>query len=632
VKPAGIDVIVPCYNYGGYLRRCTASVLQETRLPIRVLIIDDASTDGSAAEALKIAAEDSRVQVIRHSANQGHIATYNEGIAWVEAAYMLLLSADDMVAPGALARAATLMETNPGIAFVYGGAVRFSDENELARVSDAVPDKDDHKATVTGGVDFIRGICADPRNPVETATAVVRSAVQKRVGGYNSAFPHAGDLEMWLRCAAHGDVGMIGVVQGFVRLHDGNMRRAYVGAGDYRQRRETFRHFFDSHKGALADAERLKQQAFSSLAREILQEASNSLDNGRPHAWLIELAREICPAVRPTWPYWKVAIKGALAPRRASGPRNRPQETALASRESTTAAEGDVLISLIVSTRDRAGFLAPCLQSLRDIVTTRAWEIVIVDNGSVDDTWAILTDFAQQSHLRVTLVREPAPGLSRARNAGVRAASGGLFCFTDDDCYPSTDFIDAIAQAFEDDDLGFLGGRVLLHDPEDAPVCITDRTSHAVFPRGTFITTGEIQGACMAFRRAVFEDVGLFDTAFGAGGPLKGAEDCEMVVRASFAGWNGAFFTEPVIYHHHRRRADGASQITSSYDYSRGAFFAKLILRYPRRVGGLLRQWYWDTPVFARPTRRTFVKLWRELRGACRYALAYSWSSRAPSI
>jgi glycosyltransferase involved in cell wall biosynthesis len=286
-----------------------------------------------------------------------------------------------------------------------------------------------------------------------------------------------------------------------------------------------------------------------------------------------------------------------------------------------------VQISLIICTRNRGKLLGPCLASLQDIATSHPWELIIVDNGSSDETWAVLTDFAERTKAR--LLREPSPGLARARNTGVRAASGKILCFTDDDCYPQPDFIDAVAKVFAENDIGYMGGQVLLHDPEDEPVCITSRTCRALFPSGDFITTGDVQGACMAFRREVFDDVGLFDTAFGAGGPLEGAEDCEMVARASFAGWNGGFFIEPIVHHHHRRRADGAAKIARSYDYSRGAFFAKLLLKHPDHRALVLKNWFWDTPIFWRPSRRAGIKFWRELRGASRYAVAYS---RSPDV
>lgn len=309
MNPASIDVIVPCYNYGRYLRQCTQSVLQETRFPIRVLIIDDASTDGSAEEARKIAAGDSRVAVITHRSNQGHIATYNEGIAWAQAAYMLLLSADDMVAPGALARAVTLMEANPYIAFAYGRAIRFSKEEELNEPRASIDSSD---VAVHCGMEFIRRICSRPDNPVETATAVVRGAIQKKIGGYCPQLPHSGDLEMWLRCAAHGDVAEIGAIQGYSRMHGANMRDAYYGPQvlrDYKQRQEAFSYFFNNHAGHIADADQLRRRAFSSLANQLVWEASCAIDHHRPHATLIELAREVWPDVRRTRPYLKMSIK-----------------------------------------------------------------------------------------------------------------------------------------------------------------------------------------------------------------------------------------------------------------------------------------------------------------------------------
>jgi glycosyltransferase involved in cell wall biosynthesis len=304
---AGIDVVIPCYNYGRFLNDSVSSVLRVSRLPVRVLIIDDASTDGSAIQARKIADTDSRVQVIEHRLNRGHIATYNEGIEWAKAAYMLLLSADDIVAPGALERAVTLMEHNPQIAFVYGGFIKFSGVDKLqVSYGDLTPE-----AKIWNGLDFVRHICAHPSNPVETATAVVRTTVQKHVGGYRPEFPHAGDLEMWLRCASHGDVGVIDAVQAFVRLHEKNMRKTYTGATDYKQRYQTFDHFLCSHAAIIGDAERLRRQAFRGLADEVLWGASQAIDEGRPSGWMVRLAREFWPGIWRTLPYWKVAIKSA---------------------------------------------------------------------------------------------------------------------------------------------------------------------------------------------------------------------------------------------------------------------------------------------------------------------------------
>ena len=104
-----IDVIVPCYNYGRFLRACIGSVLGqlgcEMRLLISLMTLPLMTPRQSRGRSLQ---KDQRVQVLAHEKNCGHIATYNEGIEWLSADYTLLLSSDDMGGPRgvrALARA-----------------------------------------------------------------------------------------------------------------------------------------------------------------------------------------------------------------------------------------------------------------------------------------------------------------------------------------------------------------------------------------------------------------------------------------------------------------------------------------------------------------------------------------------
>src|SRR5579875_4019698 len=75
-----VTVLVPCYNYGRYLEICVGSVLAQQGVAVDVLIIDDASSDNTAEIADRLAASDTRVRVIHHLENRGHIETYNEGI------------------------------------------------------------------------------------------------------------------------------------------------------------------------------------------------------------------------------------------------------------------------------------------------------------------------------------------------------------------------------------------------------------------------------------------------------------------------------------------------------------------------------------------------------------------------
>ena len=87
---ARVDVIVPCYNYGHFLEGCVESALRQEGVDVRVLIIDDASPDDTEVVGRRLAERDPRVTYRRHAVNQGHIATYNEGLLeWADGDYAL---------------------------------------------------------------------------------------------------------------------------------------------------------------------------------------------------------------------------------------------------------------------------------------------------------------------------------------------------------------------------------------------------------------------------------------------------------------------------------------------------------------------------------------------------------------
>src|SRR5688500_9202830 len=119
-----VDVIVPCYNYGSMLAACVQSVLAQESVEVRVIVMDDASRDETEAVGRPLAA-DPRVVFRRHALNQGHIATYNEALKMVVADYCMVLSADDLLTAGALARATRLMQSNPQVGLVYGRDIPF---------------------------------------------------------------------------------------------------------------------------------------------------------------------------------------------------------------------------------------------------------------------------------------------------------------------------------------------------------------------------------------------------------------------------------------------------------------------------------------------------------------------------
>jgi GT2 family glycosyltransferase len=261
-----VSVVVPCHNYGRFLPACVSSILAQTGVDVDVLIVDDRSTDGSADAADALAASDSRVRVHRNERNLGHIATYNVGFARVTGEYLMLLSADDMLTPGALARAVALLDAYPSVGFAYGWAVPFSD-GELPK-SRTVP----RCWSVWKGSDWVTDRCRRGCNVILSSDAVVRRSVLEQVGGYREDVPHMGDFEWWMRAALVSDVGMVcGVDQLYYRLHGTNMSRttyasSLVNLGE-------LRNAFDT---ALDGARHspMRDLAHRKLAREALRVAT----------------------------------------------------------------------------------------------------------------------------------------------------------------------------------------------------------------------------------------------------------------------------------------------------------------------------------------------------------------------
>jgi glycosyltransferase involved in cell wall biosynthesis len=242
---SSFDVVVPCYNYGRYLKHCVNSVLSQRGVNVRVLILDDASPDDTSAVAKQLAAADGRVYHARNEINLGLIRTANKGVMdWAMADYVVLLSADDALSQGSLVRAARLMEAKLDVVLTYGMALMMHDDGP----EPGTADPHDPPIAVVPGKDFLRRIC-EHGNAVPTPCAVMRTSVQHRIGGYNPLFKHTSDVDMWLRAAAVGTVGVVNAVQGFYRWHSSNMSAGYQRrpVGDRAEVLATCEEFFKDH-------------------------------------------------------------------------------------------------------------------------------------------------------------------------------------------------------------------------------------------------------------------------------------------------------------------------------------------------------------------------------------------------
>jgi len=255
-----------------------------------------------------------------------------------------------------------------------------------------------------------------------------------------------------------------------------------------------------------------------------------------------------------------------------------------------------------------------------------------VDNGSTDHTSVVAQEFAGCAPASVKLAIEPRPGLGRARNTGWRLASGEIIAFTDDDCYVAEDYVDAVAAVFADlPRIGFAGGRILLHDPSDYPLSISEAPEPRRYRPNSLLVPGEIHGANMIFRRATLEAIDGFDDRLGAGTRFC-PEDVDALARASFAGWEGVYDPRPTVRHHHGRKAKDIPALTRTYAIGRGAYWMKFALR-PDTRRRVLQHCRWH--VMKKYRDRQYRPLLKyELVGALWYflhRLGWSFQSRLPT-
>src|SRR4051794_35573556 len=212
-----------------------------------------------------------------------------------------------------------------------------------------------------------------------------------------------------------------------------------------------------------------------------------------------------------------------------------------------------ITISLVIASRNRAPQLNRCLSHIRELRTSASWELIVVDNGSIDNTPEMLRKFERSASLSVTVVTEPVPGLGRARNRGWQMAKGEIIAFTDDDCFALPNFLDRAVEVFADPRIGYCGGRIELYDKSDDPIATLRYSEPQIFPPYSYMPAGTIQGANMIFRKRTLEDIGGFDDRLGAGTPFP-CEDIDACARASFAGWWGGYAPGPTVLHAHGRK------------------------------------------------------------------------------
>src|SRR4051812_42192904 len=217
-------------------------------------------------------------------------------------------------------------------------------------------------------------------------------------------------------------------------------------------------------------------------------------------------------------------------------------------------------VSIIVCTANRANELRQTLASLAAVRRPGTVELLVVDNRSVDDTRVVVEDAAKSSPFPIRYFYEPREGKYAALNTGIRASTGRLIAATDDDARFEVDWLERAVDGLSRYGCEFVGGRVRPVWGGSKPAWLVEHNGlHtkviALLDHGDQVREfgrgiSWPLGVNVAYRRDVFERVGLFDNRLGRkAGTLRNQAQREWHLRARAAGARGFYLPDMLVHH-----------------------------------------------------------------------------------
>ncbi|RPI27556.1 MAG: glycosyltransferase [Acidobacteria bacterium] len=229
-------------------------------------------------------------------------------------------------------------------------------------------------------------------------------------------------------------------------------------------------------------------------------------------------------------------------------------------------------ISVVVCSYNGSRTLHECCQGLRSLDYPDL-EVIVVNDGSTDQTAAI----AEEHSFRV--IRTENEGLSRARNTGLRAATGEIIAYLDDDTVPDPQWLNHLAIAFRKSNHAGIGGPNLTPAGDSRIAeCISNAPGNPIHVLLSDHEAEHIPGCNMAFRKAALEAIGGFDPQFRIAG-----DDVDVCWRLLQNGQTLGFSAGAVVWHHRRNSVKAFWRQQVNY----GKAEAMLEMKWPEKYNSL---------------------------------------------
>jgi len=199
-------------------------------------------------------------------------------------------------------------------------------------------------------------------------------------------------------------------------------------------------------------------------------------------------------------------------------------------------------ISIVIPTFNGASRIGDCLDALLKQTAGRDVEILVVNDGSTDDTAEVVGGYSG-----VRLITQRNAGPAAARNRGALEARGTFLLFTDDDCVPMPDWLDSMIKPFDDPEVVGARGIYRTQQKRLAARFVQIEYEDRYRLMADLDCIDFIDTYSAAFRRDRFLEMAGYDTSF----PVACAEDVELSYRMSAHGWKMKFAPAAIVYHMH---------------------------------------------------------------------------------
>ena len=221
--------------------------------------------------------------------------------------------------------------------------------------------------------------------------------------------------------------------------------------------------------------------------------------------------------------------------------------------------------SIIIPTFNGAARIGYCLEALAKQTEGTGIEILVVDDGSTDDTAKVAGRYPS-----VRVITQKNAGPAAARNRGAREAQGRVLLFTDDDCIPLPNWIDAMLDCFRDPEIVGVKGVYRTRQKSLAARFVQIEYEDKYRLMANLSSIDFVDTYSAGFIRDRFLEMNGYDTSF----PVACAEDIELSYRMSARGWKMKFVPAAIVYHTHP--ATFSSYLKKKYKF---AFWRVLAVR-----------------------------------------------------